>query len=210
MQYTVSADLRTASGSAVARRLRRAGKVPGIVYGSGAPVMIELDRHILQLNLARESFYSTVINLDIGGTKQLALLRDVQLHPVSSNAMHVDFQAVAEDSAIAATVPVHYLDVENCPGVKLNHGIFSATITEVHVHCLPKDLPESFSIDAGNLEIGQVLHLSDLAPPPGVGLDALIRGEDPALATVHPPVVDESEPKPEQAEDVAEPEAVPE
>lgn len=167
MQYTVSAKLRTAKGTSTARRMRRAGKVPGIVYGAGTPVMIEVDHHALQLNLAHEAFYSSVLNLDIEGKSQLALLRDVQLHPANDRALHVDFQAVAEDTEIAATVPIHYLNVENCPGVKLNHGIFSVTVTDVPVHCLPKNLPESLSVDADHLEINQVIHLSRSKSAPG-------------------------------------------
>lgn len=192
MEHTVTAASRTGKGRGAVRRLRAAGKVPGIVYGSNdAPQAIVLDHHRLQLDLEHEAFHSTVLNLEIDGRKQPALLREVQSHPVNGKILHVDFQAVAADVEIAATVTIHYHHAENSPGVKLNHGIFSATTTELHVHCLPKDLPESLDVDVGHLEINQTLHLKDITVPAGVRLDALIRGENPSLATILPPAAEE-------------------
>lgn len=174
------------------RRLRRTGKVPGIIYGIGEPEQIIVDEHSLQLDLQRhEAFYSSVLNVEIDGRKQAALLREVQSHPVTGHLLHVDFQAVAENIEIAATVPLHFLDAENSPGVKLNHGIFSATNTELHVHCLPKDLPSFISIDVSHLDINDSIHLSDIEVPAGVRPDAIARGEDLVLAAVLPPQQEE-------------------
>lgn len=188
MEYTVIAQTRTEDGRSAARRLRRAGKVPGIIYGIGKPEKIVVDHHDLQLSLQRhEAFHSSVLSVEIDGRKQPALLRELQLHPVTNHILHIDLQAVAEDVEISATIPLHYLDAENSPGVKLSHGIFSITTVEIAVRCLPKDLPEFINVDASKLELNESIHLSDIKVPDGVRPDALARGENPVLAAVLAP-----------------------
>ena len=187
MQHTVVATARTAKGGAAARRLRRESQVPGIVYGGGEPRMIALERDALAKQLSQESFHSSILNLELGGDKFAVLLRDYQSHPVNDAVLHVDFQAVAADSKVSMTVPLHFVNAENSPGVKLNQGIFSVIEDSVGVHCLPKDLPENITVDVSHLELNQSVHLSAIPVPEGVTFDALVRGEDPSVATVLAP-----------------------
>ena len=192
MEHTVIAKTRTDKGSGSVRRLRKQGLVPGIVYGQGEPKMISVDGHKLQLDLTRhEGFYSSVLNVEIDGNSTSALLREVQSHPITGLITHVDFQSVAENVEISATIPIHFIGAENSPGVKLNHGIFSSTENEIHVHCLPKNLPEFIEVDVSTLDLNQSVHLDEISAPAGVKFDALVRGENPALAAVLPPQKEE-------------------
>ena len=214
--HTVIAELRTEKGSSAAKRMRRGNKLPGIVYGPAGERMIKLDLAKLQQQLSHESFHSSVLDLRIGDESVPALLREVQSHPIDDNDLvHVDFQAIAADTAISVTVPAHYENYMESPGVKLNHGVFSGTEAELQIHCLPKNLPESITIDVSHLEINQSVHLSEVKAPEGVTFDALERGEDPSIATVLPPqkeeeviveddVAAEAEAESDEADEVAE------
>lgn len=199
--HTVAATARTTKGSAAARKLRRAGKVPGIVYGAAGERLIELDHAEMVAKLASEAFHSSVLDLRIGDEAVPALLREVQSHPIDADKLvHIDFQAIDADTAIGVTVPVHYENFLVSPGVKLNHGVFSVTEAELQIHCLPKNLPESIVVDVSHLELNQSVHLSEVKAPAGVTFDALERGDDPTIATVLPPQKEE-EPKPEAVEE---------
>ncbi|MBF2735799.1 MAG: 50S ribosomal protein L25/general stress protein Ctc [Betaproteobacteria bacterium AqS2] len=193
MEHSVAATARPAKGGAAARRLRRAGQVPGIVYGEGEPRMIALDEAVLTRQLSQESFHSSILSLELDGAKVPVLLRDFQSHPVNDAVLHVDFQAVAADSKVSMTVPLHFVNADTAPGVKLSHGIFSVIEDSVGVHCLPKDLPENIEVDVGHLEINHSVHLSEVKIPAGVTFDALIRGEDPSIATVLAPKAEAEE-----------------
>ena len=192
MKFALSASARTGSGRSAARRLRRAGQVPGIVYGLEKPRNIQIEKEVIARQLQQEAFHSSLIELSIGGTVHNVLLRETQVHPVQNQILHIDFQAVADDKPIAASVPLHFVNADSCPGVKLNGGIFSIVMAEVDVHCLPRNLPESIEVDAGGMEIGKNLHLSDLPATAGVTLDALQRSENPVLAAVHAPRKEET------------------
>ena len=200
MKFALSASARGERGRSAARRLRRAGQVPGIVYGLERPQSILIEQDDIARRLQQEAFHSSLIELSIDGAVHSVLLRETQVHPVHNRILHVDFQAVADDRPIAAAVPLHFVNSDSCPGVKLHHGIFSIVQAEVSVHCLPRNLPESIEVDAGEMEIGASLHLSDLPQPEGVTFDALGRSENPVLAAVHAPRKEEAESKPEDAE----------
>ncbi len=185
MQIEVIANKREGQGSSASRRLRRAGKVPGILYGEGKDVLaIELDHKDLMISLRKEAFHSSVLNMNIDGTKEMALLRDVQVHPYKPLILHVDFQRIAADHKIHLKVPLHFLNAETCPGVKLHGGLVSHVMTEVDVSCLPGELPEYIEVDLANLDSGASIHLSHLKAPAGVELVQLQRGEDPKVGTV--------------------------
>ncbi len=185
MQIEVIANKREGQGSSASRRLRRVGKVPGILYGEGKDVLaIELDHKDLMINLRKEAFHSSVLNMNIDGTKEMALLRDVQVHPYKPLILHVDFQRIAADHKIHLKVPLHFLNAETCPGVKLHGGLVSHVMTEVDVSCLPGELPEYIEVDLANLDSGASIHLSHLKAPAGVELVQLQRGEDPTVVTV--------------------------
>ena len=195
MEHTVTAINRSENGRAAVRRLRRDGKVPGIVYGGGKnePTMISIEGKPLERQLSQESFHSSILNLQLDDKKIQVLLRDFQSHPVTDHILHVDFQAVDAQSEITVTIPFHFVEAQSSPGVKLNHGIFSVTLAEIEVSCLPKDLPENITVDVSHLDLNQSLHLSEVQVPTGVSFTALARGEDPSVATVLPPQKEEVE-----------------
>ena len=188
MDTTVNALPRDKVGRSGARQLRRDSRVPAIVYGDGEPLAISCDSRKIITCIREEGFRSTLFDLQLEGGKAIKVLfREVQMHPYRREILHVDFQAVRADSAISTSVPLHFINVEDSPGVKLHRGIFTSVENEVSVHCLPKDLPDVINVDVGNLEIGKNIHLNDIQIPAGVTFDAIVRGENPVLAIISEP-----------------------
>ncbi|MDT3679419.1 MAG: 50S ribosomal protein L25/general stress protein Ctc [Burkholderiaceae bacterium] len=195
----VVANVRKEQGSGASRRLRRAGYVPGIVYGGkNDAVPVSIEHNPLYHALRVEAFHSSILDLDIGGESAQVLLRDVQWHPYKPQVMHVDFQRVAADEKITVKVPLHFVNEENSPAVKLSAGIIGRVITEVEVSCLPGALPSFIEVDLSQLEAGKSVHLSDIAFPPGVS-SVLPAGENPVVVTVTVPGAAEEEPAPAPA-----------
>lgn len=184
MQFEINATKRDVQGSSASRRLRRAGRVPGIVYGgSAAPQMIEFDHNELYQALRKEAFHASVINLNLGGAKEMCLLRDVQMHSYKLLIKHVDFQRIDATHEIHQKVPLHFVNAEIAPGVKLDGGMVQHVITELDVKCLPQDLPEFIEVDLKDMKGGQSLHVSQLALPAGVTV--VHHGEgDPVVAGI--------------------------
>lgn len=179
MQIEIDANKRELQGKGASRRLRSAGKVPGVVYGGeGAAQSIELDHNNLFHKLKLEAFHASVLSLNIEGEKEQVLLRDVQMHPYKQQVLHVDFQRVDKNKKLHVKVPLHFINAEVSPGVKLSGGMISHVLTEVDVSCLPKDLPEYITVDLSEMTAGSTLHLSDLKLPENVEISALIRGGD--------------------------------
>ncbi len=198
MKFDVIAKTRNLQGTSASRRLRGAGLVPGIVYGEGRPaIAIEMDHKELLLGLRHEAFHSSVLTLKVDGKAEPVLLRDVQVHPVRTQVLHVDFQRVDPTHKIHMKVPLHFINADTCPGVKLGHGIASHALTEVEVLCLPGDLPEFIVVDMGQLTVGDSIHLSQMTVPAGIEFAALHSGADPVVASVVAPkggAVDEAAP----------------
>ena len=189
MAIEITARKREAQGTGPSRRLRIAGKVPGILYGGDqAPVNIELDHKDLFINLKNERFHASILTLDLAGTKQQVLLRAVNMHPFKLQVQHVDFQRVVKDKKIRMKVPLHFVNAEKSPGVKEQGGVVSHVLNELDVVCLPDDLPEYIEVDLGNLAVGHSIHVRDLALPRGVEL-ALHKNENPVVATVIVPAL---------------------
>ena len=174
MEFT--AYPRSTQGSGASRRLRREGKVPGIVYGGGTPVNIELDHNALFHALKNEKFHSSILSMKLDGKGDRVLLRDVQRHPWKAQVMHVDFQRVDENKPIHMRVPLHFINGDVSPAVKLSSAIISHVLSELDVNCLAKDLPEFIEVDLSNLTAGHAIHASDLKLPDGV--TAVIRGQN--------------------------------
>lgn len=173
MQFELIAQARTLQGTGASRRLRRAGTVPGIVYGGEAtPQAIEVVHNDLLLKLKKDAFHSSVINLVVDGKKEQVLLRDYQMHAYRPLVLHIDFQRVDATHELHIKVPLHFTNEEVGPGVKLNGGLVNHVITEVDVHCLAKDLPEFVEVDLSALNVGDSIHLSQLKLPNGVKLVA--------------------------------------
>ncbi len=196
MAIEINAKKRTAQGTGASRRLRRAGNVPGIIYGAGKDaVNIELNHKELFLQFRHETFHASVLNLNVDGKAEQVLLRDFQLHPVRTDIAHIDLQRVSATEKIHVKVPLHFINNDIAPGVKLAHGIVTHIQTEVDVTCLAKNLPEFIEVDLANLQAGHSIHLSELKLPKGVEFVKLTHGDDAAVATIPVPrggvVVDE-------------------
>jgi len=184
--FEVSAAARTETGSAAARRMRHAGKVPAIIYGGGEdPAMISVKQNEIFHSLENEAFQSSIISLDIDGKKEKAILRDYQMHPFKPVVMHVDFQRISAKEKISISVPLHALNAEECEGVKVNHGVATHNLTEIEINSLPGDIPEYLEVDLIDLDVGDSVHLSDIKLPEGVEIVALANeGEDLAVVTI--------------------------
>jgi large subunit ribosomal protein L25 len=170
MVMKVVATTRNTQGTGASRRLRRTGKVPGIVYGSKAePVNIELEHNELFHALRKEAFHSSILDLELDGKgADSVLLRDVQYHPFKQQVLHIDFQRVAADVKIHVKVALHFVNVEASPAVKMSANVVSHVMNDIEVVCLPKDLPEFIEVDLGELEAQGTVHVSDLKLPAGV------------------------------------------
>lgn len=190
MEIEVIAAKRELQGTGASRRLRHAGKVPGIVYGGeAAPVQIELDHNALYHALRKEAFHASVLTLNVDGAKESVLLRDSQWHPYRQQVLHVDFQRVVKGQKIHVKVPLHFVNAETCPGVKTGGGKPHHIMTEIEVQCLPRDLPEFIEVDMGKMEVDTAIHANQLVLPKGVELVAHIHAEDPTVASVNTPKV---------------------
>ncbi|MFO1282961.1 MAG: 50S ribosomal protein L25/general stress protein Ctc [Burkholderiales bacterium] len=191
MEFT--AFPRTGEGRGASRRLRHGGKAPGIVYGGAdAPTPIELDHNALVHALKNEAFHSSILTMKLSGAAQKVLLRDVQMHPYRPQVLHVDFQRVDENKKIHMKVPLHFVNGDVSPAVKLGGAIVSHVMNEIDIACLPKDLPEFITVDLAKLETAHPIRVSGVALPAGV--TAVTHGKDPVVATaVVPKAIVETE-----------------
>jgi large subunit ribosomal protein L25 len=189
MAIEISAKKREAQGTGASRRLRRLGRVPGIVYGGDkGAVNIDLDHKDLFLNLRSEKFHASILSLALDGTKEQVLLRAVNMHPFKPQVQHVDFQRVSKDKKIHMKVPLHFVNAEKSPGVKEQGGVVNHVMNELDIACFPDDLPEFIEIDLANLAVGHSLHIRDVPLPKGVEL-TLHKDENPPVATVVVPAL---------------------
>jgi large subunit ribosomal protein L25 len=185
MKIAIKAEPRKAQGTGASRRLRRVDRVPGILYGADKPAaVIELDHKDLYMKLKLEAFHASILDMEIEGKTEPVLLRDVQMHPWKKNVLHVDFQRVDANRKIHMKVPLHFINEEISPGVKVSGGIVSHIVNELDITCLPKDLPEFITVDLKDLAAGHTMHLSHVKLPAGVDAVQLIRGDDPSIATI--------------------------
>ena len=195
---------RTSEGRGASRRMRRAGKAPGIVYGGAAsPQPIELDHNALILALRKEAFHSSILSMKVDGTTTNVLLRAIQMHPFRDEVLHVDFQRIDETRKIHMKVPLHFVNEAESPAVKTQGAVVSHVMTEIDIACLPKDLPEFIEVDLSGLDTSHSLHVSGVKLPPGVSVVAH-RSGDPVVATaVVPKAAAEAEAEPAEGEAAA-------
>ena len=188
MQFT--AYERTLQGTGASRRLRISGTVPGIVYGAGEPQMIELDHNALYFALKKEAFHSSILEMDLAGSKQKVLLRDFQMHAWKQLVQHVDFQRVDATTRLRKKVPLHYSGEENSVAVKTDKCLVSHVATEIEIECLAVQLPEFIAVDLSGLVKGKSLHASDLQLP--AGIKAVKHGtQNPVIVSVTVPKAEE-------------------
>jgi len=186
MKIELSAISRKAQGTGASRRLRKAGRVPGIVYGGTEPALIDLDHNTLYYSLHKEGIHASILTLDLDGKKEKVLLRDFQMHPFHQQVQHIDFQRVEANKKIHMKVPLHFINGDTAPGVKLSGGVVSHVMNDLSVACLPADLPEFIEVDLSTLALGHPIHVSDLVLPKGIEA-AGIHIEYAVVATVQVP-----------------------
>lgn len=185
MSISINAVKRDVKGTGASRRLRRAGNVPGVVYGGGQEATpIELNHKDLFMQFRHEAFHASILDLVLDGKKESVLLRDYQLHPVRNTIQHIDFQRVSATEKIHVKVPFHFINADVAPGVKLSGGIVAHIMTEADVSCLAKDLPEFIEVDVATLEMGHSIHLSQIKLPKGVEFVQLAHNDDAAVASI--------------------------
>ncbi len=187
MKIEFTAFPRNDNGTGPSRRMRRTGKVPGVVYGAGKESqMIELDHSALSRHLRMESFHASILDMSLSGARERVLLRNVQMHPWKTEVLHVDFQRVSADRKIHMKVPLHFVHADMCPGAK-EGGVVSHVMNDLNIQCLPDDLPEFVEVDLSQLQLGDSVHASELSLPKGVELVSRLRIDNPVVATVQVP-----------------------
>lgn len=185
MKIEIKAEPRSLQGTGASRRLRRESKVPGILYGAGKDAQpIQLDHKDLYFKLRTEAFHSSILDMEIGKDRLQVLLRDYQMHPFRQQVLHADFQRVAADRKIHMKIPLHFVNGDIAPGVKVAGGAVQHIANELDITCLPKDLPEFIEVDLKDLHAGHSIHVSGLKLPAGVESVALAKGDDITVATI--------------------------
>jgi len=184
----VVATSRNLQGTGASRRLRRTGYTPGIIYGGTAePAAITIEHNPLYHALRVEAFHSSILDMELDGKPEKVLLRAVQWHAFKPLVLHVDFQRVDASQKIQMKVPLHYINQEISPAVKLNSALVNHVLNEIEVSCLPADLPSFIEVDLANLEVGKAVHLSSVTLPGGVTVLGHGKDEDPVLVNASVP-----------------------
>lgn len=185
----LNAEIRTLVGRSASRKMRRLeGKIPAVVYGAaeeGQNLMLNVNE--LSKLMQSEAFYSQILNISIAGKSQQVVVRDLHRSPDSGKVLHVDFLRVRADQEINVSIPLRFVNEENCIGVKVGGGLITHNLIEVEISCLPADLPEAIEVDVGDLDVGDSIHLSGLNVPNNVSIVALVSGDadrDSSVVTV--------------------------
>ncbi len=193
----IHAELREDVGKGASRRLRRSAEhVPAIIYGGEtAPEKLTLSTHELTKAMQAEAFFSQILDVIVKGKTQQAVLRDLQRNPANDRVLHIDFMRISANKPIQVSVPFHFVDEDQCIGVREGGGVINHPMTEVEISCLPADLPEYLEVFMAQLELNQAVHLTDVAVPPGVTIVALSHSDDydSVVASVAVPRVIEEE-----------------
>ena len=184
-EHTIQATGRNVEGKGASRRLRRAASLPAIVYGGQSePMPIQLDHEKIWQASQHEWFYSSILNLEIDGKTESVLLRDMQRHPFRQIILHLDFQRVEAGQTLRAYVQLHLVNAEESPAGKIGGVVIMHELTQVEVSCLPKDLPAAIEVDISDLEVGGIVHLSQVKLPEGVEIPSLKLGKEYDVAVV--------------------------
>ena len=184
-QVNLNATNREVEGKSSSRQLRRAGSIPAVIYGGEKePIRIS----ILEKDIAKASeipgFATQILNINIGGDDQNVIVKELQRHPATQRVLHADLQRVNPDTKISISVPVRFLNEDNCMGVKMHGGAISRLINNIDITCLASNLPEYLEVDVAELDVGDSVFLSALNLPEGVEIPSLALGEDRDQAVV--------------------------
>ena len=194
--YELRGELREGSGKGAARRLRRSGLIPAVLYGAGKDtVSLALDANDVHKRLANEAFFSHILDVQVGGEGTQAVLKALQRDPATDRVVHMDLLRVSSTQEITMHVPLHFMGEDTCPGRKAG-GVINHLLVDLEISCLPQDLPEYIEVDMSQMDIGDSLHLSELAMPPGVTLLAIAQDpehDQPVVAIQHSQKFDEEE-----------------
>ncbi|MBI3918257.1 MAG: 50S ribosomal protein L25/general stress protein Ctc [Betaproteobacteria bacterium] len=188
MTIEIMAFPRAQQGTGASRRLRATGRVPGVVYGADkAAQAVELDHQALLRHLKMEAFHASILDMTVDGGKEQVLLRDFQMHPWKPQVLHVDFQRVDKNRKIHMRVPLHFVNADICPGVKVGGGVVQHVMNDIEIQCLPDDLPEFIEVDVRELQLGHSIHVTELALPKGVEATPKLKHDNPSVVTVQVP-----------------------
>ena len=172
------AESRGQSGKGAARRVRRTGNVPAVIYGGhGEPQMLSLSHNEVIKHLSHEAVYSHVLDINVDGKTEKVILKGVQRHPAKFQILHMDFLRVSMSEAVKVHVPLHFINEATSVGGKKG-GIVTHSMIDVEVSCLPTALPDYIEVDLKGLDIGDSAHLSDIVLPAGVEIVALAQGPE--------------------------------
>lgn len=184
-EFNLIAEMRDDQGKGASRRLRRQGMVPAVIYGAGRdPRNLMFDHNKVLRQLEDPSFYSSILNVKVGEKSRAAIVKDIQRHPSKKQIIHIDLQRIVEDEQIKMQIPIHYLGEEDAVGVKIGGGTVTKIMTELEISCLPKDLPEFLEVDISELELDQMLNVSDISLPKGVEISDIIKEQDQAIVSI--------------------------
>jgi large subunit ribosomal protein L25 len=203
-QVSIAAESRDEFGKGAARRLRRDGKVPAVIYGHGRPAQsLMVDALSLEQALAGVEPESTLIELTVDGKKTRTLIREIQRHPIRPDIIHVDFYEIHSGEKITLKVPVHLVGAPD--GVRNGGGVLDQVTREVEIEVLPEHIPDRVELDVTALKIGDSLHVRDMT----IANAVILTGADLTIAVVVPPRAEEvAAVTPEAAAEVAEPELI--
>jgi large subunit ribosomal protein L25 len=184
-QFLIEATVRHEIGKGASRRLRHKEKVPGVIYGGGKdPVSLTFEHNKIIKSLQNEAFYSHILTLQTGSETERVILKDVQRHAYKPRILHIDFQRVRADEKLHMHIPLHFIGGDKAPGLK-EGGVISHIISDIEISCLPDNLPEHLEIDISNMELNQIMHLSDILLPAGVEIVALSHHDDKPVVSLH-------------------------
>ena len=173
-KFELTGEKRADKGTSANRRLRRAGKVPAVLYGGAKDtIMVTFDHDTLYHQLTDEAFHNSVLTVKVGTDTDQAILRDVQMHPYRSKVLHMDLQRISATEKLHLEVPIHVAGEDVAPGVKQEGGVVSRLMAAVDISCLPHQLPEYLEVDISELNIGDSVHLTDIKLPEGVTITSL-------------------------------------
>jgi len=190
-QLTLPAESRDRAGKGASRELRRAGRVPAVIYGDKKEaVSIHVEEKLLTKMLSSGHFMNSVIMVDAGGTPHRTLPKDVQFHPVSSRPIHVDFLRIGAHSQVHVNVPVHFIDEEESPGIKRG-GVLNLVRHDLELVCDASEIPEQIEISLKGLDVGDSIHISNVTLPKGS--KSAIDDRDFTIATIVAPSALKSE-----------------
>ena len=206
-EFELNATRRTDMGKAAARRLRRSGMIPGVLYGAGADVLpMQIDQFHLRKQLENEAFFSHILKVTVDGEPTQAVVKALQRNPGSQEVTHIDLLRVSSTTELTMNVPLHFVNEDESVGKKAG-GVVSHLMVDVEIACLPKDLPEFIEVDVVSLDVGDSLHLSELKMPEGVRLTTDVSEADhdhPVVSVQHAQAFEEPELEEELEGEVAE------